>query len=110
MVNILDDYFWTVFTVADIAELPSFGDKPSDNCLTTVVVLIDNVWSQLTILNSGKSGGPEERVVTPLYLIVKKPLEEKPLEDGKVPTPWKDALVIALYKKVISACPLTTDL
>ena len=105
MVNILNDYFGTVFTVEDTGEVPSMGDKSSDNCLTTVVILIEDVWHQLTTLDPGKSEGPDgchphvlcevkEGVVTPLYLIFKKSLE-----DGVLPHPWKDALVTALHKK-----------
>ena len=95
MVNILNDHFGTIFTVKDAGELPSLGYKSSDNLLTTVVVLIEDVWHQLTTLNLGKSDGPDgchlhvlqevkEGVVTLLYLIFKKSLE-----DGKLPTPWK---------------------
>ena len=80
------------------------GDKSSDNYLTTVVILMEDVWHHLTTLNPGKSGGPvgchphvlcevKEGVVTPLYLIFKKSLE-----DGELPKPWKDALVTALHK------------
>ena len=105
MVNILIDYFGIVFTVEDTGEVPSMGDKSSDNCLTTVVILMEDVWHRLTTLNPGKSGGPDgchphvlrevkEGAVTPLYLIFKKFLE-----DGELPKPWKDALVTALHKK-----------
>ena len=105
MINILNDYFGTVFTVEDTGEVPSMGDKSLDNCLTTVVILIEDVWHQLAILNPGKSGGLDgchphilrevkEGVVTPLYLIFKKSLE-----DGELSKPWKDALVTALHKK-----------
>ena len=66
----------------------------------TVVILIEDVWHQLTTLNPGMPGGSngchphdlqevKDAVVTPLYLIFKKSLE-----DGKLPTPWKDTLVI----------------
>ena len=44
MVNILNDYFGTVFTVEDTGEVPSMGDKSSDNCLTTVVILIEEMF------------------------------------------------------------------
>ena len=105
MVNILNDYFGTVFTVEDTGEVLSMGDKSSDNCLTTVVILIEDVWHQLTTLDPSKSEGPDgyhphvlrevkEGVVTPLYLIFKKSLE-----DGVLPHSWKDALVTALHKK-----------
>ena len=80
MVNILNDYFGTVFTAEDTGEVPSMGDKSSDNCLTTVEILIKDVWYQLTTLDPGKSEGLDgchphilhevkEGVVTPLYLI-----------------------------------------
>ena len=59
MVNILNDYFGTVFIVEDTGEVPSLDDKSSDNCLTTVVILIGDVWNQLTTLNPGKCGGPD---------------------------------------------------
>ena len=38
-INILNDYFGTVFTVEDTGEVPSMGD----NCLTTVVILKESV-------------------------------------------------------------------
>ena len=92
------------------------GDKSSNNYLTIVVMLIEDVWHQLTTLNPGQSGGPDgchphvlrevkEGVITPLYLIFKKSLE-----DGELPKPWKDTLVTALHKKGTSVCPLITDL
>ena len=116
MVNILNDYFGTVFTVEDTGSIPSLGDRCSDNYLATVAISIEDVWNQLITLNSGKSSGPDgchphvlrevkEGVVTPLYLIFKKSLE-----DGKLPTPWKDAIVTALHKKAINDCLPTTDL
>ena len=102
-----------------LLSIPSLGDKSSDNCLTAVVDLIEDVWYWLTTLNPGKSGGPDgchphilrevkKGVVSPLYLIFKKYLE-----DGKLPTAWKDALVKVLYKKgdkCLSSKALTTDL
>ena len=101
MVNILNDYFGTVFTVEDTGKVPSMGDKSSDNC---VVILIKDVWHQLAILNPGKSGGSDgchphilcevKEVVTPLYLIFKKSLE-----DDELSKPWKDTLVTALHKR-----------
>ena len=70
-----------------------------------MVVLIKDVWHQLTTLNPGKPGDSngchphdlqevKDGVVIPLYLIYKKSLK-----DGKLPTPGKDALVIVLYKR-----------
>ena len=109
-------------TVEDTGEVPSLSES-SDNCLTTEAVLIKDIWHQLTTLNPGKSGGLdgchphflrevkegvvcyEKKSLIPLYLIFKKSLK-----DGKLPTPWKDALVTALHKKVTSVCLLTTDL
>ena len=66
--------------VEDTGEAPLLGDKSSDNYVTTMVVLIEDVWHQLTTLNPGKSSDPDgshphalrevkEGVVTPLYLI-----------------------------------------
>ena len=84
--------------------LEQFLLQYSNNYLATVTICIEDVWNQLTTLNPGKSGGSDnchphvlqevkEGVVTPLYLIFKKSLE-----DGKLPTPWKDASMMALYK------------
>ena len=67
--------------------LPSLGDRCSDHCLATVTIAIEDVWNQLVTLNPGKSSGPDgchphvlrevkEGVVTPLYLIFKKSLED----------------------------------
>ena len=105
MVNILNDYFGTVFTVENTESIPSLGDRCSDHRLATVTITIEDVWNQLVTLNPGKSSDPDgchphvlrevkEGVVTPLYLIF-----TKSLEDGKLPAPWKDANVTALHKK-----------
>ena len=64
-------------------------------------------------LNPSKSSGPDgfhprvlrkvrDGIVTPLYLIFKKSLE-----DGKVPTAWKDASVTALQKMEMKVLHLT---
>ena len=116
MVNILNDYFGTVFTVENTESIPSLGDRCSDHRLATVTITIEDVWNKLVTLNPGKSSGPDgchphvlrevkEGVVTPLYLIFMKSLE-----DGKLPAPWKDANVTALHKKVTSECPQITVL
>ena len=84
--------------------MPSLGDVCSGNCLTEIIISIDDVCNHLLALNPSKSSGPNgchpcvlkevrEGIVTPLYLIFKKSLEE-----GKVLTAWKDASVIALHK------------
>ena len=107
MANILNDYFATVFVTEDTTNMPSLGDVCSGNCLTEITISIDDVWNQLLALNPSKYGGPDEchpRVLeevregiasfaTPLYLIFKRSLEE-----GKVPTAWKDASVTVLHK------------
>ena len=51
MVNILNDYFRTAFTVEDTGSVPSLGDKCSDNSLATVTISIED----LSTLNPGKS-------------------------------------------------------
>ena len=87
MVNILNDYLGTVFTVENTESIPSLGDRCSDHCLATVTIAIEDVWNQLVTLNPGKSSSPDgchphvflevkEGVVTPLYLIFKKSLED----------------------------------
>ena len=64
-------------------------------------------------LNPSKSSDPDgfhprvlrkvrDGIVTPLYLIFKKSLE-----DGKVPTAWKDASVTTLQKMKIKVLHLT---
>ena len=79
MVNILNDYFGTVFTVEITKSIPSLGDRCSDHCLAIVTIVIEDVWNQLVTLNPGKSSGSDgchphvlrevkEGVVTPLYL------------------------------------------
>ena len=101
MANILNDYFATVFITEDTTNMPSLGDVCSGNCLAEITISIDDVWNQLLALNPSKSGGPDgchprvlkevrEGIATPLYLIFKRSLEE-----GKVPTAWKDASVTA---------------
>ena len=59
MVNILNDYFGTVFTVEDTGSVPSLADRCSDKCLATVAISIEDVWNQLITLNPGKSSGPD---------------------------------------------------
>ena len=104
MANILNDYFATVFVTEDTTNMPSLGGICLGNCLTEIIIYIEDAWNQLLALNPSKSSGPNgchscvlreirEGIVTPLYLIFKKSLE-----GGKVPTAWKDASVTALHK------------
>ena len=44
MVNILNDYFGTVFTAENTEPIPSLGDRCSDHCLATVTIAIEDVW------------------------------------------------------------------
>ena len=57
MVNILNTYFGTVFTVEDTGSVPSRVTKVL--AVTTVTIFIEDVWNQLTTLNPGKSSGPD---------------------------------------------------
>ena len=62
--------------------MPSLGDICSGNCLTEIIISIDDAWDQMSSLNPSKSSGPDrfhphvlrevrEGIVTPLYLILR---------------------------------------
>ena len=43
MVSILNDYFETVFLTEDTTNMPSLGDIHSGNCLTEIIISVDDV-------------------------------------------------------------------
>ena len=82
------------------------------NCLTEIIISIDDAWDhEMLSLNPSKSSSPDrfhprvlrevrEGIITHINF-------KKSLEEGKVPTAWKDASVTALHKMEIKVLHLT---
>ena len=103
--SLLNAYFSSVFTEEVTHDVPTLGCVCPGNSLNEIVIFVDCVWNQLNRLQPSKSCGPDdchprvleevkEGVVMPLFYIFKKSLEE-----GVLPSSWKEANIIALFKK-----------
>ena len=103
--TILNDYFCSVYTRENMSDFPSFTLQHLDSHLSSITVTYDEVFYQLSKLQSNKSEGPDqchpfilksisEGIVIPLTCLFNKSLEE-----GVLPNSWKEATVIALHKK-----------
>jgi len=107
----LNTFFGTVFTNEDLSNIPSLDARCNGESLLSVDISVEDVWRQLCKLNPSKSGGPDgcnprvfaevkDGLLRPLYALFKKSLEE-----GQLPTPWKEADVTPIFKKGSRSLP-----
>ena len=105
--NILNDYFSSVFTRENVENVPEMesGCRSDGAFLAEVQVTADAVKHKLKLLNPSKAQGPDgipPRVLKELHEELSKPLSilfNKSLESGVIPTEWKKADVVAIFKK-----------
>ena len=111
MAELLNNFFSSVFTNENLFDVPSLESKCLGDPLSSVHVSLDCVWKQLCNLDPCKSSGPDdchprvfkevkEGLLQPLFLIFKKSLEE-----GQLPSSWKDATVTPIFKKGCRSLP-----
>ena len=103
--EVLNDFFRSVFTIEDVANVPHVEDKSFENPLCSIIFTPDTVKNKLKELNTSKSAGPDgfhpkvlnecaESICVALALIFNKSIHESVL-----PESWKEADIKPLFKK-----------
>ena len=104
MVQILNQFFSSVFTTEDMVNIPKdamYVDMEINNISCT----LEDITKGLLKLNVNKSCGPDKlypRVLKELANEIAKPLQiifNKTILEGKVPEDWKLANVTPIFKK-----------
>eukprot|EP00112_Aurelia_sp_Birch-Aquarium-sp1_P013836 Seg2955.3 transcript_id=Seg2955.3/GoldUCD/mRNA.D3Y31 product="putative RNA-directed DNA polymerase from transposon X-element" protein_id=Seg2955.3/GoldUCD/D3Y31 len=101
----LNTFFASVFTKENLADLPLFGARHNDVILEDIDINEQDVDEILANLNPGKSPGPDgihPRLLKESRNELKKPLTilyRKCIEEGALPSEWKEAHVTPIYKK-----------
>lgn len=106
--NLLNDYFSSVFVTEDKTNIPEphvFISENSDKAMPSMQIYENIVLRKLSLINTGKSHGPDEIHGKLLYEIrhtLAKPLTalfQLSIKSGFIPQDWKDADVVPLHKK-----------
>ena len=103
--QVLNDFFQSVITEEPDGELPKAPQFPFNSPLTNIDFKTEDIRKLLTKLKSGKAAGPDdiptilltetaEALALPISIIFRKSLDE-----GRVPSMWKQAKVTAIFKK-----------
>ena len=102
--NALNRQFSSVFTTEDLASLPDKGPSPFPT-MDNVTISVDGICKLLKDLKPHKATGPDnlscqflkcsaDKVSPALHLIFQASLLQ-----GKIPSAWKEANVVPLFKK-----------
>ena len=105
--NVLNDFFASVFTKENFNDFPHVeaGVYSNGITLTDIRVTQESVKQKLLNLDPNKAQGPDKvpaRVLKELSDELSLPfclLFNKSIEDGYVPSDWKSAEVVAIFKK-----------
>lgn len=105
--EVLNSFFSSVFTKEDLSNVPVLetGCRSEGRLLTDVQVTPGAVRAKLSKLNPSKAQGPDkippkvlkelsEQLAVPLAILF-----NKSIDDGKIPAEWKEAEVVAIFKK-----------
>ena len=109
-VNLLSNYFASVYTTEDKTNIPEFQAQVGTK-LANIQLTEEQVCKALKALNPTKSPGPDgvhpkvlkelaEQLQYPLYKLFNRSLKE-----GKIPTRWKEAEVRPIFKKGKKTAP-----
>jgi len=109
--NLLNDFFSSVFTREDLANIPDFEERELIEKMGVLEVTEEMVLKKLKKLKPNKSAGLDlmsprvlieaaEAIVTPVTMLIQKTLSE-----GTLPQRWKDAAVTPIYKKGKKSTP-----
>ena len=101
----LNNFFTSVFTNEDTTKIPCVTTNSPKECLSEFSITKDEVKKLLDKLNINKSAGSDgihprvlreaaKEISTPLFLIFSKSIQE-----GLVPSAWKEATITPLHKK-----------
>ena len=105
--NILNEQFKSVFTEEDLTNIPDKGKSTTPN-MPEIKIDWKGVHKLLKNLKTHKATGPDsipafilkaaaDELVPALALAV---LFQLSLDQGEIPTDWKEALVVPIFKKV----------
>ena len=103
--NCLNDFFAAVFTVEDTTNVPTMPNRHLLHHMNPLVVHQDTVLKELNKLNVNKAEGPDgihPRLLFELRELLAEPLTimfNKSLQEGRIPTEWKVAEVVPIFKK-----------
>jgi len=100
----LNTFFSSVFTDESLKNIPSLGDRSNGSHLDCISITYDDVLNELNRLKTNKSCGPDnchprllkevkDGLILPLYLLF-----AKSLQDGVLPSCWKDTTITAIHK------------
>lgn len=105
--NVLNDFFSSVFVKEDVSTIPSIEkcSRSKGIMLSEIVITAEAVQNKLLRLDVNKACGPDNippRVLKEANRELSIPLAvlfNKSLKDGIVPKEWKEAEVVAIFKK-----------
>ena len=109
--NVLNQFFSSVFTDEDLNIIPDIEERPVGSKLTGFEIHEEEVLKRLVALNPNKSCGPDgfhPRLLKELATILAGPLTvffQKTLNEGTLPSDWKEAQVTPLFKKGDKSSP-----
>ena len=104
MVEILNQYFGSVFTHEDTSSLPDCARTESNAFIQDLEFNEALIKSYIKNLKKSKSSGPDGITVTLLQEVsnsITVPLAclfRKSMQEGIVPQDWKDAIVVPIFK------------
>ena len=104
VVEVLNDFFQSVFTIEDSSSVPQFTSRVTCS-LREIGVTESGIYDKLSSLNPHKAAGPDclhpcllkhcaESLTRPLYL-----LYTQSLSNGAIPEEWKRANIMPIFKK-----------
>ena len=103
--EMLNNFFSSVYTKEDFANVPSMEPRNNGHYLDNITITEATVAKKLSQLNAAKSPGLDgihPRILKELSSVLSKPitiLYKRSLEEMKLPTEWKEALVTPIFKK-----------
>jgi hypothetical protein len=111
MVEILNQYFGSVFTHEDTSSLPDCARTESIAFIQDLEFNEALIISYIKNLKKSNSSGPDGMTVTLLQEVsnsISVPLAclfRKSMQEGIVPQDWKDAIVVPIFKKGVKSKP-----
>ena len=103
--DVLNNFFSSVFTVEDRSSIPHFPRALYDKPLLDLTITIEQLKTKLCKLNPNKATGPDNippRLLKELAEVLSEPISiimNKSLQEGRLPTIWKKAHVVPIFKK-----------
>ena len=102
--NLLADYFSSVFTNEDVTHLPTLSTDPTPS-IPPIQIHVDGIYHLLSNIQQHKAPGPDN---LPVRFLKEVAYEISPalslifqasLDQGTLPSIWKTAKVVPIYKK-----------